>query len=171
MMMRGKTKKQKYYLIGKGNSLYAFSYGKYDAERICFQRKGYRYKKLKDKDADELIENSSLSEIVQVVGTNVLMSMDEENYFLESFGQYQSDVVCWFDKILERLKFIKYTNEDAEYIAPVIKEMHEYVVGMKTGTLFESEDSTGMEYWDYEEAAKWFLKNVIKTKIREENMI
>ena len=156
-MIDENTHKHIYLVYNKNtNKFKGYSYEKSIAAGFVETREGYAFTKAKTKKLLKYIPSYDANIMEYVDGT--FMTEDEETYFSESFGTFISDIVYNTDKTKDMISLLKVSDEEK----PVISELLQFIENINKLYHTDCDDDFCFdEILDFDEARKWFVKNVL----------
>lgn len=157
-----------YIIYGDDGRYYGYTYDKVVKNKILAERKGYKSIKLSEDEAVyyKLIpgENGSLNynrcgyEITDYYG--ICMTIDEEQYMYEAFGDYKTESIIAMEKLYRYIDGLKFSDKEREELEPLISfietTLHAYSHGM-----YDECECDEYEIYDYSMVAKIFVYNVL----------
>lgn len=161
--MKNISEKSKHvYIIGNENiGFLGHTYDKDMAKSIVNKRKRLEYRKIKNDEwcKENLSVNTEFMEIYE----NAFVTASEQEYFFESFNQFQLDVIYYIDRLIKNIKYIRLTDKEKDKVGPLLYFLAEYkyfiLEGQYDEDLEECVDSDLDSRFNNEAALKWFIKN------------
>ena len=157
--MDNKDSKHVYIFGNKSIGFLGFTYDKEEYKRISENRK--QLDSVKVKNSKFYKENLSINNEFVEVAKDTFMTADEENYFLESFSQFQLDVVRDIDTLCENIKYFNLSSKEKYIVSYLLK----YLLDYKQFILHDKyeEDYDEYDYFDIDVAAKYFVEHVLES--------
>ena len=135
------------------------TYNKTDAEEIMKNRKHLKMFKIKNDDYCK--QNISMNTEFVKMFDKVFMTADEEEYFIESFVQYQMDVIYFIDILVNNIKYFKLNDKEKPIIDYLLAFLEDYKEYIEKGQYLDETCERYDEMFDTESAQKWFIENVL----------
>lgn len=150
------------YLIG--NDIVGFHSHSFDKDQVkafCKQRKNHYHVK-KVKFTKKLKENLSVNtELCTLDGIHILSAI-EEDYFLESWGQWQDDIRLHFiDEFLKYDKCIKYDKDEKKDN----KELHKFLKGYISYMQYVYDNDIDFDehkFYNYHNVLEFYIKYILE---------
>jgi len=156
--MENKEPKHVYIFGNKSLGFHGHTYYKDEAKKILKARKGLKVKKIKNDKYCKAVLSVNTEFINYYEGTYV--TCDEEEYFLESFQQFQQDVLKQIDTLIDNIKFFKLTEEEKYLMKYLIDYLLDYQDYMLRGQ-YEDGGEAYESLFNNSEAMRWFVANVL----------
>ena len=151
------------YIFGNNTiGFHGHTYSKEIAKHVSNTRKSLKMVKIKN---DEYCRNnlSVNTEFFEVTNDGKFVTADEEQYFLESFNQFQLDVIYYIDIIFNNIKYFKFDEKEKYIVNSLLIFLLDYKDFIMNGQ-FEDE---GIDIYDKlfntDSAMNWFIENVLDT--------
>lgn len=146
------------YLIAcKGVGYKGYTYEKDTAKRYVKHRKDHIYKKVKNSPKLESV--LGLNDEIVSYDKDVLLTLSEEEYFIESLGQLCSDLSHCAPRILDAIKYIKFSKEEKDSIDELVLFIENYIKLMELETNCDDTELSVFNIVDNTEAIRYFIKN------------
>lgn len=151
------------YIFGNDKvGFHGHSYDKDDAKNIEKSRKGLKMVKVKnDKHCKETL--SINTEFLSCYG-DIYVTANEEEFFIESFQQFQDDSIHTIDRLIEQLRYLRFNKKEKQLIEYFVSYLLDYQDFMVRGR-YEDIDEDEYEKYDAlfndEAALRWFVENVL----------
>lgn len=148
------------YIFGnKSIGFHGHSYDKADAKNIKKTRKGLHMVKIDNDTACQ--ENLSVNtEFLKLYG-DIYVTAEEEEYFIESFQQFQDDSIRHAKQMLNHIQFIKFTSKEQRAIDYLVSFLNGYIEFMEHGRYEDENYEWYDNMFDHEAALRWFVENVL----------
>ena len=153
--------KKIYLIFSEYGRFTAYTFKKSVAKGFVSTRKGYIYKKAKTLDVYDHLPSYS-DEVVEMTG-NIFMTVSEEEWYNESFYTFISDIKHNIPSLKERIKCLKFTDEEIIYIEEIFLFMKNLLALDDLAYTSDTVDDviTPEDIIDQEESMRWFIENVI----------
>lgn len=135
------------------------TYSKTDAKEIMENRKHLKMFKIKNDDYCK--QHLSINTEFVKIFDKVFMTANEEEFFIESFIQYQSDVIYYIDILFNNIKYFKFDNKEKHIIDNLLSFLEGYKNYINEGQYLDEDGEIYDAMFDTESAQKWFIENIL----------
>ena len=147
------------YLIGYGNSCIGFAYNKKEAKTAAKKRNYNVVKIKKTPKIEKIVEEDEYymgKSLIHSFGGQ-LMFGEEEEWLLESFGQFELENVMCMESLIEHFQKMKFTSKEKEAVEFLTELLAYHIKASQEDGIYDDE-----YYYDWGAITDFFIDNVIK---------
>ena len=155
--MENKEPKHVYIVGNKHIGFHGHTHDKEIAKAIEKSRDNFEVIKIKNDQYCK--DNLSVNTEFMALYDEVLMTAEEEEYFIESFSTFQVDIVYRMKELIKYLDFFKFNDDERNQAIYFIKFLLRCIECIENEERYEEYEDG--EIFDNEKAMKWFITNVL----------